>query len=280
LDAELLQSTTRAAVTAQISAAQERTELIARIFSETGMKQLFTGLLKLITRHQDKPLLIRLRGAWVPIDPTTWDADMDCTVSVALGRGDDAQQMAFLTTVAQKQEQIIQTMGVNNPLVKLSQYQNTLSQIVRKAGYKNPDAYFSPISAEQEAQLAQAQAAAQAQQKDPNQLLAEVEMAKAQADTYAKLQQLAIDRAQLQLDADLKRDQMEADIILKAADIAAKSGVQVDWPAIIEMTRKPHQDIQTLAQTLIDNEKVASAQVLSQIGMGQQQPMPAPVGTA
>ena len=276
LDAELLQSTTKAAVTAQISAAQERIELIARTFAETGMKQLFSGLLKLITRHQDKPLLIRLRGEWVPIDPTTWDADMDCSVSVALGRGDDAQQMAFLTTVAQKQEQILQTMGMDNPLVKLSQYQSTLSQIVRRAGYKNPDAFFTPVTPEMEQQLAQSQAAAKAQVKDPNQLLAEVEMAKAQAETYAKLQQLALDRAQLQLDADMKRDQMEADIILKAAEIAAKGGQQIDWPSIIEMTKAPRQDVQQLAQTLIDNEKLASAQVLSQIGMSQQQPQPAP----
>lgn len=277
LDAELLQSTTRAAVTAQISAAQERIELIARTFAETGMKALFKGLLKLITRHQDKPLLIRLRGEWVPIDPTTWDADMDCSVSVALGRGDDAQQMAFLTTVAQKQEQILQTMGMDNPLVKLSQYQSTLAQIVRKAGYKNPDSFFTPVTSEMEQQLAQAQAAAKAQMKDPNQLLAEVEMAKAQAETYAKLQQLAIDRAQLQLDADLKRDQMEADIILKAAEIASKTGQPVDWPSIIEMTKTPRQDVQQLAQTLIDNEKIASAQVLSQIGMAQQQSQQPPM---
>jgi hypothetical protein len=277
LDAELLQSTTASAVSAQISAAQERIEIIARTFAENGMRQLFRGLLKLITQHQDKPLLIRLRGEWMPIDPTTWDADMDCTVSVALGRGDDSQQMAFLTTVAQKQEQIIQMMGMDNPLVKLSQYQNTLAQIVRKAGYKNPDSFFSPISPEQEMQLAQAQAAAAAQKKDPNQLLAEVEMAKAQAETYAKLQQLAIDRAQLQLDADLKRDQMEADIILKAAEIAAKGGQQVDWPSIIQMTRQPRPDVQSLAQSLIDNEKMANAQVLSQIGLqgqGGQQPQP------
>lgn len=271
LDAELLQSTTRAAVTAQISAAQERIELIARTFAETGMRQLFSGLLKMVTRHQDKPLLIRLRGKWVPVDPTIWDADMDCVVTTALGRGDDAQKMAFLTTVAQKQEQIIQTMGLDNPLVKLSQYQNTLSQIVMHAGYKNPDSFFSPISPEQEMQLAQMQAASKTQQKDPNQILAEVEMAKAQADTYARLQQLAIDRAQLQLDADLKRDQMEADIILKAADLAAKNGQMVDWPAIIEMTRQPRTDVQQLAQSLIDNEKLANAQVLSRIGMQQDQ---------
>lgn len=69
---------------------------------------------------------------------------------------------------------------------------------------------------------------------------------------------------------------MEADIILKAAEIAAKNGTQVDWAAIIEMTRQPRTDIQQLAQTLIDQEKLASAQVLSQIGINQSQPQQAP----
>jgi len=36
------------------------------------------------------------------------------------------------------------------------------------------------------------------------------------------LQSQAIERAKLQLDADLKRDEMEANIILKAAEIASK----------------------------------------------------------
>ena len=270
LDAELLQSTTKAAVTAQISAAQERIELIARTFAETGMRKLFTGLLKLITRHQDKPLLVRLRGEWVPVDPTSWDADMDCTVSVALGRGDDAQQMAFLTTVAQKQEQIIQTMGLGNPLVSLSQYQQTLAQIVRKAGYKNPDAFFTAISPEQEQALSQAQAATK---KDPNQLLAEVELAKAQADAYAQLQKHALDRAQLQLDADLKRDQMEAELVLKATEIAGKYGQQLDFTALVAMLNRPRTDIQQLTQSLIETERLSSAQVLSQIGI-QQAPQP------
>ena len=276
LDADVLQSTTRAAVNAQISASQDRIELIARTFAETGMRQLFAGLLKLITRHQDKPLLVRLRGQWTPMDVSRWDANMDCVVSVALGRGDDAQQMGFLTQVAQKQEQILQQMGLGNPLVKPSQYANTLSQIVRKAGFKNPESFFSPISPEQDMQIAQLEQQSKAQQKDPNQLLAEVELAKAQADTFAKLQTQAIQRAQLQLDSDLKRDQMEADIILKAAEIAAKHGQPVDWQSIIQMTLRPRTDIQQLAQTLIDQEKLASAQVLSQIGINSQQAPQAP----
>ena len=286
LDADLLQSTTKAAVTAQISAAQERTEIIARTFAETGMKQLFTGLLKLICRHQDKPLLIRLRGQWQPVDPTVWDENMDCASTTALGRGDDAQQMAFLTQIAQKQELILQTLGPGNPLVKLSQYQQTLSQIVRKAGFKNPESFFTPITAEVEQQMAQAMQQQKAQQVDPNVLLAKVELAKAQADTFAKLEAQAIDRAKLQLEEDFKRDNMEADIILKAAEIAGKFGNQVDWQQIIALTSRPRPDIQQLADTLINNEKQASAQILSQIGIqaqqqgvpgaAPQQPMPGP----
>jgi len=115
------------------------------------------------------------------MDVSQWDANMNCVVSVALGRGDDAQQMGFLTQVAQKQEQILQTMGLGNPLVKPSQYSNTLSQIVRKAGFKNPESFspFRLLAQKQDAQIAQAQEASKGQQKDPNQLLAEVEMAKA-----------------------------------------------------------------------------------------------------
>jgi hypothetical protein len=243
LDADLLQSTTKAAVTAQISASQERIEVIARTFAETGMKALFSGLLKLITRRQDKPLLIRLRGEWVPVDPTTWDANMDCTVSVALGRGDDAQQMAFLTQIAQKQ------------------------QICLKAGFKNPDQFFTPISAEQDQQIAQQAAMAAAQQKDPNQLLAEVELAKAQASAFEQVQKTALDRAKMQVDADLERDRLEADIILRATDIAAKYGQPVDWPAIVALVNRPRPDLAAMTQSMIDRERVTSAQVLANIGV-------------
>ena len=266
LDADLLQSTTKAAVTAQISASQERIELIARTFAETGMKQLMSGLLKLVCRHQDKPLLIRLRGEWTPIDTTEWDANLDCTVNVALGRGSDADQMNMLSSVAQKQEQILQMLGVSNPLVKPSQYANTLSQIVRKMGFKNPESFFTNISPEMDAQIAQQDAAAKANQVDPNMLLAKVEIAKSQSETFSNMEKMAISRAQMQLEQDLKRDQLDAEVILKAADLAGKYGQHIDVAQIIEFINRPRPDIQKIAQDLIDQEKLASAQVLAQIG--------------
>ena len=219
------------------------------------------------SRHQDKPLLIRLRGQWEPVDPTVWDENMDCSVAVALGRGDDMQQMSFLAQIAQKQEQALQMLGADNPLVKPSQLYNTYSQMVRKMGFKNPESFFTPIDAKADAMLAQQSQQAKQNQVDPNVMLAKVELAKAQAETFAKLEAQAIDRAKLQLEEDFKRDNMEADIILKAADMAGKYGMQVDWQQIIGMTNRPRPDIQQLADALIQSEKQASAQILAQIGI-------------
>lgn len=272
LDPDILQSTTQQAVNATISSAQERIEVIARIFAETGVKQLFRGLLRLVCRHQDKPLFIKLRGQWMPVDPTTWDADMDCAVTVGLGRGDDMQQMAFLTQIAQKQEQVLQVMGLDNPLVKLQQYSQTLNQLTRKAGFKNSAAFFSEITPEQQQQLEQQAAAQRAQQVDPNVLLAKVELAKTQADTFAKLEKQGIERVKLQLEEDLKRDQLDADVILRGMDIAGKYGTPVDIAHIMQLINRPRPDIQQLADTLIAREKAVNAAVLAQIGVQSQDP--------
>jgi hypothetical protein len=55
----------------------ERAEMIARIFAETGVKRLFKLILKLLVAHQPKERMIRLRNKWVPIDPRGWSPDMD-----------------------------------------------------------------------------------------------------------------------------------------------------------------------------------------------------------
>jgi hypothetical protein len=87
LDADALQSTTKAAVAATVSASQSRLELQARILAE-GMKKLFKGILYLMTTHQDKPRMVRLRNEWVQIDPRVWDnSAWTCQCQHWLGQG-------------------------------------------------------------------------------------------------------------------------------------------------------------------------------------------------
>jgi hypothetical protein len=115
LDPDALQSTTKAAVAATVSASSQRLELQARILAE-GMKKLFKGILYLMTTHQDKPRMVRLRNEWVQIDPRAWDASMDVNVNIGLGNGDNNEKLAALNLIMQKQEQIMAQFGPMNQI--------------------------------------------------------------------------------------------------------------------------------------------------------------------
>ena len=102
LDADALQSTTKAAVSATVNAAHQHIEMIARIFAETGLRKLFTGILKLVVENQDRARMVRLRNTFVPIDPRSWDAKMDVIVNVGVGDGTIEDRINILNQVAEK----------------------------------------------------------------------------------------------------------------------------------------------------------------------------------
>lgn len=226
LNPDVLQSTTKAAVTATVQGAQERIELVARLFAEQGMKRLFKGLLKLLIRHQNAPRVVKLRGKWVSVDPRYWDADMDVKVNVALGHGTDSDKMQFLMLVAQKQEQIMQTLGPNNPLVDVSQYRNTLAQITNLAGFKDASRYFKPVDMQQVEQMMQQQS--QSQPPDPQMMLVQIEAQKAQAKAASDQAQMQLDAQKMQMEDARERQNMQLDAMIKIAEIEAKYGTQVD----------------------------------------------------
>lgn len=264
LDAEALQSTTRAAVQAQLSSSQERLEMIARLFAD-GLKRCFRGLLHLVVQHQDKPKIIRLRNKFVPIDPRGWTADMDMVVNIALGRGSDEQRMMFLQQIAAKQEQIIQQYGPNNPMVSIQQYVSTLNQITQLAGFQNPAQFYSEPTPEQV--QAFVQSIAPKQKSDPAEMLAQVEAEKTRADILIAAAKQELETKKAQADADLKRDQLIADVMLRAAEIQAKYGAQVDVASINAEVNRQRAEI----------EAMFSLQSQREQAMMQTQPMPPPM---
>jgi len=230
LDANVLQSTTKSAVSASVEAQQDRVELIARTFAELGIKDVFKGLLRYVIRHQDKARVVRLRNQWVSVDPRFWDAEMDVSVNVGLGRGTDETRMAFLATIGQKQEQVLQMFGPGNALVSIGQLRETYAEMLRIMGFKNPDRFFKVVTPEQEQMLQQQMA--QNKPPDPNQMLADVEKEKTKAKTQVDMAQQQLDLAKAKNDDDFRRDQLDADVLLRAAEIQAKYGTQVDVASI------------------------------------------------
>jgi hypothetical protein len=144
LDPDVLQSTTRAAVTATIRGAEQHLEMMARLFADS-MKRMFKGVLKLVITHQDRERVVRLRDEWVPVDPRVWDSSMDCSVSVGLGSGMTDERLAVLGQVVVQQKEILEKLGPNNPLVGLGQFRNTLAKMLEVSGYPDSNQFFKPL---------------------------------------------------------------------------------------------------------------------------------------
>jgi len=175
-------------------------EMIARIFADTGVRDLFYGILHLVTKYQQKERIIRLRGQYVVIDPRTWANKYDLTVNVGLGNGNRDQQMAMLQMVLAKQEQMLAQFGPSNPLVSLGQYRGSLGRMVEAAGFKDSAEFFKPISPELDQQLSNP--APQQPQMPPE---VQALMAKTQADIQAQ-------QAKFQADMQMQQQKMQADL--------------------------------------------------------------------
>lgn len=264
LDADVLQSTTRAAVQAQLSSSQERVEMIARLFAD-GLKRCFQGLLALVIQHQDKAKIIRLRNKFVPIDPRGWDASMDMVVNIALGRGSDEQRMGALAQIIGQQKEVIQTYGPYNPLVDLAQLRQSLAQATQLAGFQDPSQFWKEINP-QEVQAFMQQMQMGANKPDPAQLLAQVEAEKTKADILINAAKQELERQKAAAQADLERDKLYVEALLKAAEIQAKYGTQVDMALIKAEVDRQRAEIQAMFRT-------------AQVPLPQQMPAaPAPMG--
>lgn len=221
LDADALQSTTKAAVSATVNAAHQHIEMIARIFAETGLRKLFTGILKLVVENQDRARMVRLRNTFVPIDPRSWDAKMDVIVNVGVGDGTIEDRINILNQVAARQEMLIEKTGPNNPVVSIPQYTNTLTKMLQLAGIKDSANYFNQLP--NDFQLPEPPAP----KPTPEEILAQVQAQSIQADIQKKAAELQLDRERMLMADDRERDRIEQDGILRRYELELKYGVQI-----------------------------------------------------
>lgn len=231
LDPDALQSTTRAAVTATVSAAAGQVEVMVANLAHTGMARLFKQLLRLMARHSTRADMVRINGSYTPMDPRVWDVDLDARVNVGLGTGREDQKTAALGQTLQIQLQAIQAYGPANPIAGLPQLRNTLADILTANGLANVDRYFLPTQAMQPQQGA-APGGQQPQQGDPAQAMVQAETIKAQAKLASDQQRLQLEWAKAQMQDDRERDRMAQEMELAVAQIAGKYGIAIDTARI------------------------------------------------
>lgn len=254
LDADSLQSATKAAVAATISASQQRTKMIARNFAETGMKRLFKGLLGLVVRNQRRSRVVRLRNEYVEVDPRSWDATMDVRVNVGVGQGAPEDRIQALAGILGKQMELMQA---GSPLVGWTQVRASLAKAVDLVGLGSANAFFKPFGPQEEQMMAQ-QMAQQPPQQDPAMMVAQVEMQKAQAqmqvqqmkaqtDSQVEQAKLELERWRIQMEDDREREKIARDSALKEMELELKyrSDIADAVLAAKVATDRAQMDVQT-----------------------------------
>lgn len=187
LDADSLNKTATG-ITKITNMADRRMLLILRMFAESGVKDLFKLVLRLITQYQDIPLTIRLRNEFVQFDPRMWSPDMDVSTDVGLGTGDKTETLVVLQQFGQFMQQAA-TVGMVGP-EQIYEFGKALAKNAKLKGAA--EKFLIPPDKIQQ----------KPPQPSPEQIKAQMEQTK-----YQHLQQMEI--IKLQAEAAVARDILE-----------------------------------------------------------------------
>jgi hypothetical protein len=105
----LASHTSGVAVNQVLSSAEQRVELIARVFAETGVKALFVGMYNDVVSNDAQTHIVRLREneEFTEISPMDWKARYDTSVKVGIGRGSKQEKLQGMVQMGQ----VLQTVA-------------------------------------------------------------------------------------------------------------------------------------------------------------------------
>jgi hypothetical protein len=121
-----------------MGAAQQRMELIARMFAETGVRELFQAFVDMNVEFFDGEMAVKLNEEWQQITPDSIDGKYDIIIDVGVGTGSREVQINQLMTMINVSGPAIQ-LGAVSP----ENFSNLLRSVYELMGYKNPDKFVT-----------------------------------------------------------------------------------------------------------------------------------------
>ena len=206
-----------------MTAAQQKIELIARVFAETGMKDLAQSVYMLVQKFEKPEKLVRLNNKWVNLYPHEWKTKMDCTAQVGLGFGNKDMNLMHLGRLSQTIQMIAQHPAAGM-LLKPKHVYNLVAEQIKAMGMKNVDDFIQDPG---DADVPQQQGPSpeeQAKQAEA-QLKAEeikVKLQKLQQESALKQQEMQIDAQIAQQDLELKQQEASVEMQIKAQELEIK----------------------------------------------------------
>ena len=139
MDANSLNKTATG-ITQIMNASNQRLELIARIFAETGIKQLFRHMIKMNQMFITEETFIRITDQRKPIFPEDLEGTIDITVNVGVVAGSKQQQAQAMQLLLGMYPQLVMA-----GIADVSHVSYAFGRLVEALGYKNvSDFVFTP----------------------------------------------------------------------------------------------------------------------------------------
>lgn len=136
---------TATGVTQIMNAAQQRVELVARIFSETGMRDLYQAFVDMNIEFFDIEVNLKINEQWHTVRKEDIDGEFDVIIDVGSSTG--TKEMAY-----QQKMQMLNTYGMmakflgpaTQGIFTLDNVKNIIRTMWEDLGYRNTDLYVAP----------------------------------------------------------------------------------------------------------------------------------------
>jgi hypothetical protein len=119
--------------------ASQRVEQIARIMA-TGIEYLFSVAHELLLKSGHQTDVVKLRGQWVNVDPSTWKTGRDMRICVGYGAGNKDALVSRLMMIANFQKE---AMIGGLPIVQPQNVYQTATELVKASDFTAPERFFT-----------------------------------------------------------------------------------------------------------------------------------------
>jgi hypothetical protein len=220
LDPSALQNQSATSAALAFTATQAKMRLIARIFAETGIRDMFALVHETIRKHASEPQVYRLRKQWINVDPREWKRRDDMTIKVGLGSGSKAERLGRIVAIGNAQKELL--LGQKTNLVSDANLYNTGKEMVKLSELGDPDEFFtdpatvpppSPPPPDPKLQIEQMKMQGQQQ----------IEQMKSQHDQQQAQLKASLELQSQQSDAKHQFIKMQADIAMQKQEMEFKA---------------------------------------------------------
>lgn len=203
---------------------KSKIELVARVYAETGFKQLYEGLAWMVSYYQNDPMEIKVLGKQLNVDPRAWRYDHRVSTTVGLASDDYdtvLTNMGSLLALLERFQEKGYTISDQKKIYNLAKI------LVEKLGIEDVSTVINDPEQPQQTLMAQNEQLMsmveqlQAQQQDNP--LAEAERIKAQADLVKAQSRSEIEIEKLKLDLMKHTDNMS----FKYDELETKENVDI-----------------------------------------------------